>query len=194
MNHYTFIQQHLSGSIQVKQKLLSQKISQISEIAEAIVSQLKQGNKILLCGNGGSAADAQHIVAELVVRLKSSNNRPAIPAIALTVDTSILTAGGNDYGFNYVFSRQIEALAQPGDILIGISTSGNSENVIRAIETAKTKKCITIGLLGGTGGKIASMVDYALIVPSEITAHIQESHITIGHIWCDLIEQQLYGD
>lgn len=187
------IREHIEGSISTKRLVLEQLSVPIQEAAMAMVSSLKSGGKLLLCGNGGSAADAQHIAAELVVRLKSSNNRPAIAAMALTVDTSILTAGGNDYGFDYVFSRQIEAYAKAGDVLIAISTSGNSRNVLLAVEEARRRSVKTIGLLGGQGGLLASEVDLPVIVPSGVTAHVQESHIMIGHIWCDLIEQALYG-
>lgn len=192
MDNKNFIKNHLEKSIEVKQKIVEHLIPEIERVANILIQQLKHGNKILLCGNGGSAADAQHIAAELVVRLKSSNNRPAIPALALTVDTSILTAGANDFGFEYVFARQVEALGNKGDVLIGISTSGNSKNVMVAVEEAQRNGLITVGLLGSSGGKLKNMVDTALIVPSDVTAHIQEAHITIGHILCDLIEQYLF--
>ncbi|MCK5077119.1 MAG: D-sedoheptulose 7-phosphate isomerase, partial [Calditrichia bacterium] len=169
-------------------------VEDILKAAEILCARLKAGNKILICGNGGSAADAQHIAAELVVRLKSTFDRPAIPAIALTVNTSVLTAGANDYGFETIFSRQIEALANPGDVLIAISTSGNSKNIIMAVEQAKLKGIASIGFLGTEGGKMKDLVDYSLIVPSDNTAYIQESHISIGHILCDIIEQELFGE
>lgn len=188
-----FIHKHIEHSIQTKQKLAEQQVDAIEKAAMLMIDALKKGKKILICGNGGSAADAQHIAAELVVRLKGSFNRPAIPAMALTVDTSILTAGGNDYGFDSIFSRQVEAYGQPGDVLVGISTSGNSPNVIEAIRKAREKNLVCIGLLGGTGGKIKPLVDHSIVVPSDVTAHIQESHITIGHIICDLIEQSLFA-
>jgi D-sedoheptulose 7-phosphate isomerase len=193
MDSKQFIQNHLQNSIEVKQKLIQNHIPAIEKAAKLIIERLRNGNKLLLCGNGGSAADAQHIAAELVVRLKSQVNRPAIPALALTVDTSILTAGGNDYGFDSIFARQVEALGQEGDVLIGISTSGNSSNVVRAIEKAREKRLRTIGLLGGNGGSLLTMVDHAIVIPTHITAHIQESHITVGHILCDLIEQSLFS-
>jgi len=193
-NHQFFIIEHLQNSAQVKQKIAETMVDEIIKAAQILCTRLKAGNKILLCGNGGSAADAQHIAAELVVRLKSSFDRPAIPAIALTVNTSVLTAGANDYGFDTIFSRQLEALANPGDILIAISTSGNSKNILLALEQAKLKGIATVGFLGGDGGKMKDLVDYPLIVPSDVTAHIQEGHITIGHILCDIIEQELYGE
>jgi D-sedoheptulose 7-phosphate isomerase len=155
---------------------------------------LKQGNKVLFCGNGGSAADSQHLAAELVVRLRSHINRPALPAIALTVDSSIMTAGGNDIGFDNVFARGVEAYGRQGDVLVGISTSGNSENVLRAINQAKSQGVTTIGLLGAGGGKIASACDYSVIVPDDVTARIQESHILIGHIWCEMIEEYMFPE
>ncbi len=149
---------------------------------------LERGNKILLCGNGGSAADAQHIAAELTGRYKSE--RRALPAVALTTDTSALTAIGNDYGYEHVFSRQVEALAQKGDLLIGISTSGNSLNVIYALEKARKMGCKAVGLSGKGGGKMNDVCDLNIIVPSDDTARIQEMHILIGHILCQLIDNE----
>ena len=193
-NYQIFIIEHLQNSAAVKQKIAENMVEEIIKAAEILCVRLKAGNKILICGNGGSAADAQHIAAELVVRLKSTFDRPAIPAIALTVNTSVLTAGANDYGFETIFSRQIEALANPGDVLIAISTSGNSKNIIMAVEQAKLKGIASIGFLGNEGGKMKDLVDYSLIVPSDNTAYIQESHISIGHILCDIIEQELFGE
>ena len=193
-NYQIFIIDHLQNSAEVKQKIAENLVDDIARIAHILCTRLKAGNKILFCGNGGSAADAQHIAAELVVRLKSDFDRPAIPAISLTTNTSIVTAAANDFGFETVFSRQIEALANPGDVLIALSTSGNSQNVILALEQAKLKGIATIGLSGKEGGKMASLVDYSLIVPSDNTAYIQESHISIGHILCDIIEQELFGE
>lgn len=193
-NYQIFIIEHLQNSAAVKQKIAENMVEDILKAAEILCARLKAGNKILICGNGGSAADAQHIAAELVVRLKSTFDRPAIPAIALTVNTSVLTAGANDYGFETIFSRQIEALANPGDVLIAISTSGNSKNIIMAVEQAKLKGIASIGFLGTEGGKMKDLVDYSLIVPSDNTAYIQESHISIGHILCDIIEQELFGE
>jgi D-sedoheptulose 7-phosphate isomerase len=155
---------------------------------------LNSGDKILFCGNGGSAADSQHLAAELVVRLRSHINRRALPAIALTVDASIMTAGGNDIGFDNVFARAVEAYGREGDILIGISTSGNSENVHRAINQAKSQSMTVIGLLGGTGGKLLPECDFSVVVPSKVTARIQESHIMIGHIWCEMVEEILFPE
>jgi len=151
------------------------------------IEALKNQKKIMLCGNGGSAADAQHIAAELVGRFKKE--RRALPAIALTTDTSALTAIANDYDYSEVFSRQVEALANTGDVLIAISTSGESENVIKAVEAARTKGCKIVGFLGKDGGRLKDMCDAVLVVPSFETARIQEMHILIGHILCSLIDE-----
>lgn len=158
----------------------------IAEAGELFVSTLQRGNKILLFGNGGSAGDAQHIAAELTGRYKKE--RRGLPGIALTTDTSALTAIGNDYGYDRVFDRQVEALAQEGDLLVGISTSGNSGNVISAIQVGKTLGCKTIGMSGKGGGKMAGLCDVDLIVPSDNTPRIQEMHIFIGHTLCQLVD------
>lgn len=180
------------NSIETKQHVAKCCREEILRAAMHMVQALKHKGKILICGNGGSAADAQHIAAELVVRLKSSNNRPAIPALALSVDTSIITAGGNDFGFDHIFSRQIEALGNHGDVLLAISTSGNSPNVVEAVNMAHEKGMYVIGLLGKDGGKLKKLVDLPIIVPSSDTARVQESHIMIGHVFCDLIERELF--
>lgn len=158
--------------------------------ADLIIQAYKTGNKLLLCGNGGSAADAQHIAAELVGRFKKE--RKGLAAIALTTDTSIMTAVANDYWYDLLFARQIEALGKKGDVLIGISTSGNSVNIIRAAETAKFKGLKTIGFLGSGGGKLKDIVDISLVVPSSQSDRIQEIHILMGHIICSLIESHLH--
>ena len=186
------IEAEIKESIDVKGKVLKQCLPDITQASQQLLTTIKNGGKIMLCGNGGSAADAQHIAAELVVRLKSSNDRPAIAALALTVDTSILTAGANDYGFDYVFSRQIEALGKREDTLIAISTSGNSGNVIEAVNMAHEKGLYSIGLLGGEGENLKILVDLPLTIPSKTTARIQECHIMIGHIFCDILEQELF--
>jgi len=184
----------IEDNIFTKQSLFkTQTIELIEEIGVQLAKIIEKGGKILFCGNGGSAADSQHLAAELVVRLRSSFNRPAIPAIALTVDTSILTAGGNDYGFDYVFSRQVEALGREKDALIAISTSGNTLNVIKAIEEAKKKNMFVVGFLGGNGGKIKDMCDISFVAPSNNTARIQETHILVGHILCEIIEETLFA-
>jgi len=166
-------------------------VEPIAECVGVLASALKNGHKVLTMGNGGSAADAQHLAAELVGRFLME--RKALPAIALTTDTSILTAVGNDYGFDEVFKRQVEALARPGDILIGISTSGNSKNVVRALEAGREIGVTTIGLLGRDGGEIGQLVDLALTVPSPDTPRIQEAQLFIIHVLCDLLEKDLFN-
>ncbi len=178
------IKQHL----EVFEELLSEHLPIIKDCAEIIIETLRSGKKILLCGNGGSAADAQHIAAEFVGRYETE--RRAFPAIALTTDTSALTALANDYDFERIFSRQVEALATEGDCLIAISTSGNSPNVISAIMTARNKGCKIIGMTGIKGKKLASLSDACLMIPSERTARIQEAHITVAHIWCELVDAE----
>jgi D-sedoheptulose 7-phosphate isomerase len=184
----------IEESIAVKQTLLRECTSAIQACGDRLAASLQHGGKILLCGNGGSAADAQHLAAELVVRYRSSVNRPAIPAIALTVDPSIATAGGNDIGYENVFARCVEAYGRAGDALVAISTSGNSPNVIRACEQARKQGLVIIGLLGAGGGAIAALCDSSVIVPSAVTARVQESHILTGHIWCEMIESALFPD
>ncbi|MDI6783107.1 MAG: SIS domain-containing protein, partial [bacterium] len=180
----------LQESIDVKQQLLDNKLVKIvAQIATEIVATYRRGGKVLLFGNGGSAADAQHIAGELVGRFMKE--RTGLPAIALTTNTSILTAVANDYGYDKVFIRQLEALGGPSDLAIGISTSGNAENVNQAIEFAKKNGMKTIGLTGGTGGKLAMLVDTCLCIPSNNTQRIQEAHITVGHILCELVEEEL---
>lgn len=190
MNNY--INNYISESIETKQKILSDKdfISQIEKIVSIIVNAYKNEKKVLVAGNGGSAADAQHIVAELVS--KFSLDRPALNAIALTTNTSILTAVGNDYCHDYIFSRQIEAYGNNGDIFIAISTSGNSKNIIKAIETAKNKNLCVIGLTGSSSCEMDKLCDYILKVPSIKTPIIQESHIMLGHVLCGLIESKMF--
>lgn len=161
----------------------------LEKAADTIVSALVEGKKLLVMGNGGSAADSQHFVAELVGRFK--HERQALAALSLTCNTSTLTAVGNDYSFDVVFQRQVKALANTGDVVFGISTSGCSKNVFLALQSARQIGCVTFGLLGGDGGDIASIVDYSIIVPSNETPRIQEAHITIIHILCELIETQV---
>ncbi len=164
----------------------------VAETVELLAATYRAGNKLLLCGNGGSAADAQHFAAEIVGRFKME--RRGLPAIALTTDSSILTALGNDYGFDRIFSRQVEAHAVPGDVVVGISTSGNSPNVQQALALARQTGCRTVGLLGRDGGSIAGCVDIALTVPSSDTPRIQEGHILMIHIICDLLEKRLFAE
>lgn len=165
--------------------------SAIVDSAERIFASIDAGGKVIICGNGGSAADAQHISAEFVGRYE--NERRALPAVALTVDTSALTAISNDYGYERVFERQVEALASRGDVLIAISTSGNSPNVIKAMMKARELGCSVVGLTGAKGVKFASLCDASVMVPSERTARIQEGHITIAHIWCEYVDHKLAG-
>jgi D-sedoheptulose 7-phosphate isomerase len=167
-------------------------VTAIGKISDITATALKSGNKIMFCGNGGSAADCQHLAAELVG--KFDRDRLALPAIALTTDTSALTAIGNDYGFQYIFSRQIEAIGQKGDILVVASTSGRSQNIVEAVEAAKKKGIITVGFLGEDGRTVGVMVDYQINIPSNLTPKIQEGHIAIGHIFCKLIEQKIFAD
>jgi len=182
----------IEKELQSHQAVLEQTIAGLQHFiytAGVIVTEaLQRGNKVLLCGNGGSAADAQHIAAELTGRFKKE--RHPLPGIALTTDTSALTAIGNDYGFDQIFSRQVAALAKEGDVVIGISTSGNSLNVIYALETAKEMGCKAIGLSGKGGGKMEDVCDINIIVPSDDTARIQEMHILIGHILCQLVDNE----
>jgi D-sedoheptulose 7-phosphate isomerase len=187
------IQKEIQASIDLKDRVKRELPEKIIEVAHALAQCIRSGGKILLCGNGGSAADAQHLAGELVVRLSSDYTRTALPAITLSSNDYVLTACANDFGFEQVFSRQIEALGKPEDLLLCISTSGNSPNLIKAAEKAKEKKMKTAGLLGKDGGKLIELSDLSIIVPSDNTARIQESHICICHILCELIEKELFG-
>ena len=184
----------IGASIATKQSLLRNQeiILAVAKVSELLIDALRQGNKVLLFGNGGSAADAQHIAAEFVGRF--AFDRPALPALALSVNSSCVTAIGNDYGFDRVFSRQLEALARPGDVAIGISTSGNSLNVQNAMSTAKKIGLHTIALTGRSGGKLISMVDHCICAPSEETPRIQECHILIGHVISELVEREIFHE
>lgn len=188
-----FISESLKESSEVKLLIDKECSNQIVEAVNLLVDSFKNGNKLLLCGNGGSAADSQHLAAEFMIRLCHDINRPAIPAIALTTDSSNLTAGGNDIGYENVFARNVEGLGNLGDVLIAISTSGNSGNVIKAVDKAHEKGMKVIGFLGGTGGKLKPLVDVPIVVPSTNTQRIQEGHITVGHIIFELTERALYG-
>lgn len=183
------ILEELEESIKVKEEVIKNLIPQIEKTANIIIRSLKKGGKVILFGNGGSAADAQHIAAELVGRFKKE--RRGLPAIALSTNTSIITALSNDYDFKIIFSRQLSALCNKGDVAIGISTSGNSPNVLQGIKTAKKIGAKTIGL-SGRGGKIKEIADLCINVPSDDTPRIQEAHITIGHILCKLVEDKLF--
>jgi len=187
----SFIAKQLQDHLALFQKMEAELTAPVAELAERLIETFKIGNKLLIMGNGGSAADAQHFAGEIVSRFRIE--RPGLPAIALSTDTSIITAIGNDYGYERIFSRQVEALAVPGDAVIGISTSGNSPNVQKALEVARQAGCTTIGLLGKDGGSIKAVCDIPLIIPSNDTPRVQEGHITVIHILCDLIEQGLFG-
>ena len=179
----------IEDSIQVKQRVIDEHISTLADVVELLVQTLRAGKKVVLFGNGGSAADSQHIAAELVSRFR--RERQALPAMALTTDTSILTAIANDYSFENVFSRQIEAIGQPGDVAIGISTSGNSPNVLKGVRAAQDRGMTTVGLTGASGGKLKECVDICFRAPSQSTPRIQEVHITVAHAICELVEQEL---
>lgn len=189
-----YIKDQIKKSYETKQEIYNNEdlLSMIEDVAKKCVELYRGDKKTILAGNGGSAADAQHIAAELVGRY--GFDRPSIPSLALTTDTSNLTAIGNDYGYDQVFSRQLDGMGQSGDIFIGISTSGNSQNIINAFEVAKKKNILSVALVGKDGGKMARMADIALVVPSQSTPRIQESHILIGHIICDIIEKEIFGD
>ena len=186
------IKQSFRESINVKEEILSSGITNsIVSMAEVISKSVCDGKKVIFCGNGGSAADSQHLAAEMLIRLKSKNNRQGIPAIALAQDTSTITACGNDYGFDYLYQRLIETLGNKGDVLIAISTSGRSENIIRAMKAAISKEIRVFGFLGNKGGQAIDFCEKSFIVPSSNTARIQESHITAGQALVELVENKL---
>ena len=190
--HIQSVKEMIEASLAAKQKLLADEVllARIVRVAQVIEAAMRSGNKLMLAGNGGSAADSQHIAAEFVSRFEY--DRPGLASIALTTDTSMLTAIGNDYGYEQVFSRQVEANGRAGDVFIGISTSGNSKNVIRAVEACKARGIITVALCG-EGGVLKSLCDHALPVPSSHTPRIQESHILIGHAICGLVEDAMFA-
>jgi len=181
-------------SIAVKQQVLDAHLDMIAQMADLIAGSLQRGGKMLVCGNGGSAADAQHLAAELLIRLRPDVNRAGIPALALAMDPSSLTACGNDYSFEVYYERLVRALGNPGDVLLGISTSGNSPNIVRALRAAGEIGISALGLLGNGGGLALSECELALVVPSAVTGRIQEAHITIGHALMELIEDRLLQD
>ncbi len=189
-----YITQSIEQSITLRREWLQDErnIADVERVASMLHQALRQGHKVLLCGNGGSAADAQHIAAELVGRFETE--RRGLAAVALSTDTSVLTSLGNDYGMEHVFRRQVEALGQKGDVLIAISTSGNSHNVLLALQSAREQGLSTVGLLGGTGGKCRELCDVALVINSSVTARIQEMHITLGHILCGLVDRAVAED
>jgi D-sedoheptulose 7-phosphate isomerase len=188
-----YISNHVKESYEIKQKMYADKdlMALIGEVSQKVIEIYKNGQKTLIAGNGGSAADAQHIAGEFVSRFYF--DRPGLASIALTTDTSIITAIGNDYGYEKLFSRQVQANGQKGDMFIGISTSGNSANIIEALNECKEKGIITVGLTGASGGKMAELCDYCIKVPSNQTPRVQEAHILIGHIICAVVEEALFG-
>ncbi len=183
------IARSLRDSAAVKLEMAKTQVDVIEAMVEVLWERFERGGKVLLCGNGGSAADAQHLATELIVRLQ--HDRCPFPAIALTTDTSLLTAAGNDYGFEQIFARQVEGLGRPEDVLLAISTSGDSRNVILAVEEARRRGMKSLGFLGKGGGRLKTQVDVALVVPSSSTQHIQEAHITVGHILCAILENRI---
>jgi D-sedoheptulose 7-phosphate isomerase len=192
MNKKQFIIDNFEENIKVKNDTLALCSKQLIEASKLVVGSFRNRGKLLVCGNGGSAADAQHYAAELIVRLSHDIERPGLPAVALTTDTSILTAGGNDIGFDNIFARQVEALGHPEDILLVISTSGNSKNILNALKVAKEKQIKSIGFLGAGGGKSKKEINIPIIVPSKNTQRIQETHLLLGHILLELIEREMY--
>jgi len=193
MNIEHLITEQISESMAVKQQILADQglLARIGQAALVMIEAYRQGKKTLIAGNGGSAADAQHLAGELVSKFYF--DRPGLPAVALTTDTSILTAIGNDYGFERLFERQVQAQGNAGDVFLGISTSGNSENLLRALKCCREKGIYTIGLTGSGGGKMKEWCDLCLEVPSSQTPRIQEAHILIGHILCCIVEEKLFG-
>ena len=188
----TSMKEKFLESIEVKHQIISNgQLENLQNIGDQIVTSIVNGGKIMLCGNGGSAADAQHLAAEMLIRLRPTFNREGVPAIALAQDTSTITACGNDYGYDELFERMVNTIGQEGDSLIGITTSGNSENVIRAINAAKKKGIKAFGFLGAGGGRTIDICDESFLVPSDVTGRIQESHITAGHILMEHIEDKL---
>jgi D-sedoheptulose 7-phosphate isomerase len=184
-------QKAFEDSLQTKTNFMNTCLEPLVEMAQALATVLQNGGRIFFCGNGGSAADAQHLAAELLIRYRSSHNRQSLPAISLALDPSTLTACGNDYGYDDIFSRPLEGLGQKGDALVGLTTSGRSPNVLKAFEVAKQKGILTCGFLGGEGRPARDYCDHSLVVPSTVTARIQECHITAGHIVMELIEDIL---
>jgi D-sedoheptulose 7-phosphate isomerase len=190
----SYVVSEFEASVAVKQRILADPafMQQVTAMGHLLIDCYEAGNKLLIAGNGGSAADAQHIAAEFVSRFNF--DRPGLPALALTTDTSILTAVGNDYGYDQLFRRQLEANGQPGDVFLGISTSGNSPNILMALEAARLKGITTFGLTGQSGGKMRALCDHCLCVPSGDTPRIQEAHIVIGHTLCAMVELALFED
>ena len=191
MNQY--IKQEISRTVEVMQAILADQtlLDTVEHLGAACAKAIAAGGKVMFCGNGGSAADSQHLAAELIGKL--CFDRPAMAGMALTVDSSALTAVGNDFGYEHVFSRQVEGLGRAGDVLVGISTSGRSKNVVRAMEVARQKGIITVAMTGANRGPMADLADYWLAIPATETQKIQEGHIVLGHIFCALVEQAIHG-
>ena len=188
---HKIITDHARDGAVLRTAFFADHAAQVAEVARTMALCLTAGGKILFCGNGGSAADAQHLATELLIRLRSSVERPSWPAIALTLDPTALTAGGNDYGFEQVFARPLSGLGRAGDVLFGITTSGRSPNVLRAFEVARGMGIATVGLLGGDGGPAKALCDHVLLVQSAVTARVQEAHIALGHAVMELLEDRL---
>jgi D-sedoheptulose 7-phosphate isomerase len=186
------VREHLTESAEIQHKVADKCVESILAVARLIIDSFRSGGKVLLCGNGGSAADCQHMATELVSRLTKEFDRPGLPALALTTDTSILTAIANDSGFEEVFERQVRTLGKPGDVLVGISTSGNSANILRAAGAARESGMKTVSLQG-QGGALAALADYSITIPSSDTQHIQEALLSVEHILCYLVERGLFG-
>lgn len=187
------VQQIIESSIATKQQIINDGtlMNTVQKVADAIINCYKNGGKVLFCGNGGSAADAQHLAAELSGRFYF--DRPPLEAEALHVNSSYVTAVANDYSYNDIYSRYVNGVGKPGDVIIGFSTSGNSENIVRALKVAREKNMVTVGMTGALGGKLKELSDYLLNVPSMDTPRIQESHIMLGHIFCEIVEEVLFG-
>lgn len=191
MNEAARVAAILEEGALLRRRLAAEMTPAVIGVVDACEAAMRAGGKLFFCGNGGSAADAQHLATEWLVRLRSKVERPSWPAIALTLDPTALTAGGNDYGFDEVFARPLSGLGRAGDVLFGVTTSGRSPNVVRALETARGMGVVTVGLLGGDGGPAKALCDHPLIVPSTVTARIQEAHITLGHVVLELLEDRL---
>lgn len=186
VNYQELIQLSLQEGVELRQRVLAESMDSIEKAGLLLIESLRRGGRVFFCGNGGSAADSQHLAAELVGRFEMDNQ---LNALALTTDSSILTAVANDFGFEQIFARQIRALARPGDCLVAISTSGNSPNVVAAVLAAHELKMTTIGLSGGQGGQLLALTTHCLVVPSQRTCRIQEIHLSVGHIWCEMVEE-----
>lgn len=193
-HHVQYVRLLMQASIDLKQQVMETQAETVVAMASRLSDALQQGGTLLLCGNGGSAADAQHLAAEMLIRLRPHLNRRGLPALTLATDTSSMTACGNDYDFAVYYGRMVRTLARPGDVLLGISTSGKSPNVVQALQVAQDMGITTLGLLGGDGGAALAVCDLALIVPSTITGRIQEVHITVGHAIMELIEETLLAN